>query len=273
MTKIRYCSEDFLTLYKANFEVEYLPLYLSGNKTEILSLFNDDIAFEGDLEFEYKRLYQSYEFDSGSEYIRENSKLVYSMLKGLTRTQATKEELWFTLINTVFIDYLMDYIRTIKGDKNIAQKIKNAIFFNHGNVRSLVVQHLAKYWWIGFRTYDEFNSSNPYWLTDFFTELDPSGKAVTFFASKFTNNPNFALGITEAVKISSEEGKVRNRKEAYSFINEHFNFVGGVRILDMMTREEVKSESLQVIEDLINGVVDVPLAKKKLILGSSSSYL
>lgn len=95
------------------------------------------------------------------------------MLKGLTRTQATKEELWFTLINTVFIDYLMDYIRTIKGDKNVAQKIKNAIFFNHGNVRSLVVQHLAKYWWIGFRTYDEFNSSNPYWLTDFFTELDP----------------------------------------------------------------------------------------------------
>ena len=81
MTKIRYCSEDFLTLYKANFEVEYLPLYLSGNKTEILSLFNDDIAFEGDLEFEYKRLYQSYEFDSGQEYIRENSKLVYSMIK------------------------------------------------------------------------------------------------------------------------------------------------------------------------------------------------
>ncbi|WP_312753051.1 DUF6339 family protein [Rummeliibacillus suwonensis] len=273
MPKIKYCSEDFLVYYKANFEVEFLPMYLSLDIDKIKETFNDDVVLNGDLEFEYQSLFTSQDFDNGSQYIQENSKLVYSSLKDLSRTQATKEELWFTMIHTYFLDYLMRSVTEVRNDKNAVQKIKNIVFFNHGNVRSLVVQHLAKYWWIGYRTYDEENLNNPFWLTDYFTDLDPSGKAVTFFASKFTNNPAFSLGITEAVKEASEDEKVRNRKETYSFINEHFNLIGGVKILDVMSRQQVKKESLNLIDNLIGGKIDIPLSKKKLIMGSKSKYL
>lgn len=273
MPKIKYCSEDFLVYYKANFEVEYLPLYLSGNKERIQEIFNEEVVLVGDLEFNYQPLFNAKDFENGVEYIKQNSKRVFSMLQTLTRTQATKEELWFTMIHTYFLDYLMEYVATIKHSKNATQSIKNAVFFNHGNVRSLLVNHLAKYWWIGNRTYDAENVGDPYWLTDFYTELDATGKSIAFFSSKFTNNPAFALGITEGIKVAVELGKVRNVKETYSFINEHFNFIGGVRILDMLDRTQVKYETLQVIEDLINGKTDIPLAKKKSILGATSIYL
>lgn len=272
-TKIKYCSEDFLMYYKANFEEEYVKWYLADEREKFRELFNHEIVMEGDLEFNYQPLCQPEEFGGGSKYIQENAKRIYSMLQGLTPTQATKEELWFTMLHTVFLDYMMDYVQTLKHHQDVAKKITNVIFFNHGNIRSLAIQHLAKYWWISYKTYDAAHVENPFWLTDFFTDLDPTGKAVGFFSSKITNNPNFSLGIIEAIKIMCELVEVRNSKETYAFINEYFNFIGGVRILDIMTREEVKEETLRVIERLVKSEIEVPINKKKLILGANSKYL
>lgn len=273
MTNIKYCSDDFLVYYKAKFEEDYLQWYLDDDRDKIRELFNHEVVMEGDLKFGYQPLYQPQEFENGSRYIQENTKLVYTMLQGLTQTQATKEELWFTLMHTVFLDYMMDYVQTFKHHQDVANRVRNMIFFNHGNVRSLVIQHLAKYWWLGYRTYDALHIENPFWLTDFFTSQDPTGKAVAFFSSKFTNNSNFALGIVEGIKIACDSFDMRNRKDIYAFVNEHFNFIGGVRILDVMKREEVKDETLRVIERLVNGEIELSLAKKKAILGTHSPYL
>lgn len=266
MAKIKYCSEDFLTYYKANFEVEYLPLYLNGDKDKLAAIFDDDVVITGDLEFEWVPLFTPDDFEIPTKYIKENSKSVFSMLKGLTRSQATKEELWFTMIHVYYLDYLLKYSATIKDNRKVAQLIKNIIFFNYGNIRSLVVNHLAKYWWIGKRTFDINNQDNPYWLTDFYASIDPTGKSIAFFASKFTNNPNFSLGIIEGIKIACEAGKVKNKKETYSFINEHFNFVGGVRVLDIMTREQVKAETLSVIDDLVADKLAIAADKRNKII-------
>ena len=167
MSKIKYCREDFLIYYKANFETEFLPLYRNLEKEKIQNLFTEEHVLEGALDFDYQPLYVPSDFDSVIEYQKENSKLVYKMLNGLTRTQATKEELWFTMLHTYFLDYLLSFVATIKKDK-VDRSISNAIFFTHGNIRSLSIQHLAKYWWIGQRTYDEEARDNPFWLTDFF---------------------------------------------------------------------------------------------------------
>lgn len=272
VTKIKFCSEEFLISFKANFESEYFPLYISGNKEEILSIFNSAEVFEGDLEFNYKPLKLSSEVESQNDLFRENSKILYSMLKDLTVSQATREELWFTLLNTVFIDYLMDYISTVKDRTDAFKKIRN-MFFNQGNKRSLYVNHLSKYWWTGHKTYDENKKLNPFWLTDFFTKDDAAGKAVLFFSSNINNNPNFALGITEAIKELVEEGIVLNRKDSYNYINKYFNFVGGVKVLDLMTRDQIREEAKAAMEDMIYKKIEIPLAERKLILGADSKYL
>jgi hypothetical protein len=65
---------------------------------------------------------------------------------------------------------------------------------------------------------------------------------------------------------------VSNTHKTYSFVNKHFNFIGGVRILDMMTREQVKEETLRLIDDLVSGFIDIPLQKKKDIIGADAIH-
>lgn len=265
-SKIKYCSADFLIYYKSKFESEFLPLYLSEDKKTLESLFNETVVIKGDLDFNFQSIFNVDDFEDNKTYMIKNIKIIHSTLSELTRTQATKEELWFTMIHTYFLDYLMSYVKSIKNKKNVSQLIKNAIFFNHGNVRSLVVNDIARYWWIGERTYDENCVDNHYWLTEYFTEADAKGKAIAFFSSKFTNNREIALGIIEGVKEVAQGGKIRNRKETYSYVNEHFNYVGGVRVLDIMTRDQIRRETLQVLEDLVSGRSYLDPSKKKLII-------
>lgn len=272
MTRIKFCSDEFLISFKANFETEYYPLYLAGDKEGIQVLFESEEVYEGDLEFNYKQLKMSSETESPNELFKENAKLVYSILSELTTAQATREELWFTLLNTVFLDYLLDYVKFVKERKDALNKVRN-MFFNQGNKRSLYVNHLAKYWWTGYKTYDTVEKMNPYWLTDFFTNDDAAGKAVLFFSSNITNNPSFTLGIIEAVKELVEDGFVTNSKYTYNFINKHFNFVGGVKVLDIMTRDQVKNEVIALIRDLIDKKIDIQNSERVQILGSNSKYL
>lgn len=49
-------------------------------------------------------------------------------MKFLTPAQASREEFWFTMINTVYLDYLLDYLKTVSDRKDFDQKIKNSIF-------------------------------------------------------------------------------------------------------------------------------------------------
>ena len=49
-------------------------------------------------------------------------------MKFLSPVQATREEMWFTMINTVYLDYLLDYLQTVTQYKNFDDKIKNAIW-------------------------------------------------------------------------------------------------------------------------------------------------
>lgn len=265
MMKIKYCSEEFLQQFKANFEVDYLPMYLEMDKEAIKAVFTNEIVMDGDLEFDYQSLVLRSEVE-GASYIVENARILYDSLKNLTTVQATKEELWFTMINTVYLDYLLDSIEDTKGKINFETQLKNMLFFMQGNIRSMVLQHLSKFWWIGYRTHDPQNLQNPYWLTDYFCKTDASGKSITFFSSKLTNNLDFSLGIIEAVKRCDEAGIVKNQKETYSFVNEHFNFVGGVKVLDTMTRNQIVDESIRVLESLADGTTEASLNKKKKIL-------
>ena len=65
--------------------------------------------------------------------------------------------------------------------------------------------------------------------------------AVALLSSNIISNKEIALGILEAVKVLVEEkGMVVNRY-SYSEAGKILNEVGGVRILDTLTREEVKA--------------------------------
>jgi hypothetical protein len=266
MAKINYVTDDFLIKFKADFQTDYLPLYKNLDKEGILALFNDHVK-EGKFDFTYKPLVLPNEVEGSTNLVVANAHILYESFKGLTPSAATQEALWVGMLNTYYIDYLMAEIKEILGRKNEDSLIETLITFTNGNIRSLAIQRLAKYWWFGYKTYDLEHPQDPYWLTDFFGANDASGKSVGVFSSKLTNNKTFMLGIIEAIKEKHEAGLITNNKYPYAYINKYFNFVGGVRILDIMSREQVKDEAMRVLDDVIEGRVELPPQKLKQILG------
>lgn len=124
---------------------------------------------------------------------------------------------------------------------------------------------MSKYWWVGKRLYDEQNAdTDPYWLIRFFCELDLSGKAISFFASKLTSNQDIALGIVEG--IYARRDRVKNVKETYSYINKHFNMIGGVKVLDIMTRAQVKQETMDFIDYFTANPHTLPVKNRQIII-------
>ena len=90
---------------------------------------------------------------------------------------------------------------------------------------------------------------------------------VYFFHHKFdipsTNNVKF-FGIIEGIYLSRD--KVINRKETYATVNKYFNAMGGVRILDIMTREEVKKETIEYINYIVENPELIPVKDRKRII-------
>lgn len=114
------------------------------------------------------------------------------------------------MINTIYLDYLLSYLKTVSNRKDFDQKIKNSIFYNTSITKAQTMQRISRYWWLGYKTYDEKNVSNPYWLTEYFFEYDGSSKIISFFSSNLTNNKDIALGIIEGIK--NKDDKIINNR-------------------------------------------------------------
>lgn len=243
---INYCSDDFLEVFKTNFDY-YIDLYINKDKDGLNSLFNTEHIREGNIKFNYIPLKTSKDCANPE---KENIKTVYNSLIQLTPVQASQEKLWVSMYNTYYIDYIFDYVDQNSNHKNFERKLKSSIIFTASQARSLIVQNLARMWWIGYYLYDKENSNNPYNLLDFYTDsTDIIGRSTIFFSSNFSNNINLRLGIIEGIKELVECKIIEQKREYYKVITKYFNLIGGVRILDFMTREEVKSETIDYILD------------------------
>lgn len=243
--KIKYCEENFLLEFKANFD-KYLPIYKNKDNEGLDKLFNSEAVFQGEMDYSKVPLLVKENFES-PEATRANIKLLYRSLYHLTPVQASQEKLWVALINTDYRDYLFNYIDHVSGTQNEEQSMRSSIIFTWGKARSLLVHNLARLWWIGYRTYDAENQSNPFELMEFFTERDIIGKSTAFFSSSITNNRNISFGIIEAIKELTENNYIENKRMYYVEALKYFNLIGGIKMLDLMTRAQAKDETIRII--------------------------
>src|SRR5699024_3111890 len=123
-------------------------------------------------------------------------------------------------------EHLFDYINTNKDKKNFENSLKGSVVFTHGNNRSLIVQNLARMWWLGYYLYDEDNNKNPYELLDFYTDSgDIVGRSNVFFSSNLTSNKNLRHGIIDGIKELVELGIIEHQRKYYTNINKYFNII------------------------------------------------
>lgn len=55
--------------------------------------------------------------------------------------------------------------------------------------------------------------------------------------------------ILDGIKELVELNIIKNERKYYTNINKYFNIVGGIKILDFMSREKIKNETMEYIID------------------------
>ena len=241
---IKYVTDEFLKEFKNEFLVKYAHLYKSNDMDKLKAIFTDpNHVIETNIEYKYEPLeVEPKEYDA--DIVRRNIRRVWESLKVLTPVQAEMEKIWVALAHTDYLDYQMgifnSQIANPDNKKREESSLKSRTIFVNGAKRSLAIHNLAILWWLTYYFRDDQNTEAPYHLIDFFVSTPYRGNAVALLSSNIISNKEIALGILEAVKVLIEkEGMVVNRFP-YSEAGKILNEVGGVRILDTLTREEVK---------------------------------
>lgn len=242
---IKYVTDEFLKEFKNEFLVKYAHLYKSNDIDKLKAIFSDpNHVIETSIEYEYEPLeVEPKEYDA--DIVRRNIRRVWESLKVLTPVQAEMEKIWVALAHTDYLDYQIGIFNSqiVNPDKKKREEssLKSRTIFVNGAKRSLAIHNLAILWWLAYYFRDDQNIEAPYHLIDFFVSTPYRGNAVALLSSNIISNKEIALGILEAVKVLiEEEGMVVNRFP-YSEAGKILNEVGGVRILDTLTREEVKA--------------------------------
>jgi hypothetical protein len=233
--KLQFISDETLVDLRTNYEA-YRSNYYEKNNEWFDSYFKKEgRVLESSIEFEKPVLYISEDYAVSD---KENVKILYDSLKHLTVSQATQERLWAGLAHLELRDFSYYRLKNeLLEQKDL--RINTGLFFKNGNKRSLFVHILARLWWVGYMTYDESNTSNPYWLTEFFCEKDFSARCVVFFSSNFTSNRNITRGILKSL-IKLQQSGISIKRDHFVQANKYLNVVGGAMILDMLTVDEVE---------------------------------
>lgn len=232
--KIFFLSDNFLQLYKTEFESKYLSLYKNGDREGIKKEFDfdSDRLIDSGIEFNYKPLVLSNE----KKDLVFNAITLYESLRFLTPVQAENEKLWVCLANTHYLDFNIFSMEKKSDDRSIVSRS----YFSNGKKRSLYINNLSLLWWIVNNTIDDFLEDKYYW-TKFLLEIANRGDIVVLFSSNLTTNKETTLGILSGIKYLMEENIISgiNRK-TFSESNKILNIMGGVCLIDMLSRDEIK---------------------------------
>ncbi|MEZ7729252.1 DUF6339 family protein [Granulicatella sp. 20925_1_28] len=254
---VYYVSDDFLDEFKTNFNSNYLPLYLDGDKEKIKEIFsNPENVIESSIEFDYADLFLESEDPDAN---KKNMKIIWESLKHLSISEASNEKLWIALENTFYLDYHLDQLKLISGKTREASVISRTIF-NRGNKRSLMINNIASLWWIAYYTINP-EAEDPFYLTNRFMEGTYRGNAIAYFSSNLVSNKNIVLGTLEAIYELIDEGKMIENRYSYSSANKLLNLTGGVVILDLLSKDEIK----KIVKDNLLKMENVETVSEKTI--------
>lgn len=239
-----YVTDSFLANYKSEFNSKYIDLYKNEDRKALQEIFdvNDSDAI---IKSTSTFLYQPLVIEKDSNDTLENIKRLYGSLKHISNTEAENEKLWIGLSNTYYLDYHIDELNKARDNKGLASRAH----FTQGAKRALVLNNLPLLWWVGYYTYDENNEENPYEHTEFLVKNSNRSDLMIFLSSNIVSNKNIILGILDALEELEETQNLRIERYALSNSNKILNQIGGTKILDILSREEIKD---LIVENLLD---------------------
>lgn len=232
---LRFLSQDGIDDIKMNF-AKYKNHFLDPTNYWFIKTFEENGWLkESKFQFDEVTLCKNEDFNISD---RRNIEILYSGLQRLSPALASDERIWAGLLFDVFWDFVQ-YRRKSELMSGNEQDIKNSFFFMRGIKRSCFINCLSRLWWTGYLIYDK-ESPNHFSAADFLCDGAFASTILLFSSSNFTANKNIALGILDCIAERKAKGEKIGRYH-YVEANKYLNNLGGVMLLDSISRDEVHS--------------------------------
>ena len=168
---------------------------------------------------------------------RKNVEILYEALKDLSPALASDERLWAGMLFCQFWNYVK-YRRKTEIEQGSERDVLNSFLFMRGTKRSCFMDCLSRLWWTGYLLYDSSNT-NHYKAVELITESAYPSHIVLISSNNFVSNKELALGVLECIMKRKQAGEKIGR---YHFVeaNKYVNCIGGIALLDTMSREEAR---------------------------------
>jgi hypothetical protein len=179
----------------------------------------------------------------------ENTKKLYTALKGISVIQATDERLWAYLTHTTFWNYMRRRwpVESYLDKDKPADAVKERYFFMANRDRALIRNGIARLWWYGYVSYDE-ERDDPFELTRML--LSKLDIAQSLLERSFSRNPDITKAVLSVLKQKEQEDSSFIDRENFRSLMMYINQLGGVTILDILDRndlEELVREKLEML--------------------------
>lgn len=184
---------------------------------------------------------------------RKNVEILYEALRDLCPSIASDERLWAGMLFCQFWNYVK-YRRKEELENGTERDVLNSFFYMRGIKRSCFMNCLSRLWWTGYLLYDS-SSNEHYKAVDLISEAAYSSNIVLLSSNNFVSNKKLVLGVLDCISSRKQAGEKIGR---YHFVevNKYINCIGGVSLLDSMTREEVRDLANRRLNKLY-GVVNI----------------
>ena len=236
----------------ASLKQNLLPTYKRGVIEDLLDYF-DGKDLIATLNVDCPHFEYNIELDMGNEDPHatdgENVKRLYEGLKSLPPSIAAKPDFWGYYAHSYMYDYVI--YRSETERKNYDERSVLRDFFCRSRTeqprRMLVVNLLSRLWWTGRLIYDDKNE-DPYHFVDLLTKSAYNSKILLLASSTASSNHEIFMGLLDAVEQFKVEHQLADVTRGH-FVpcTKYLNSIGAVRMIDTLSREEIKNICLGVL--------------------------
>ncbi len=232
--KLMYLSQEAIDDIKLNFK-KYKAHFTDNTNEWFMKTFKEK-GWIHESKIECKDFTLDYSADTNISD-RRNIEIIYEAMRNLTPANAMDERLWAGIL----FGQLFDFVKYRRADdlkSGDERAILNSFFFMRGTKRSCFMNCLSRLWWTGFLLYDSHNS-NHYEAIDLICENAYASTILLFSSNNFVSNKALALGVLDCLEERKAKGEAIKR-EHFVQANKYLNCLGGVVLLDTISREEAK---------------------------------
>lgn len=180
----------------------------------------------------------------------DNVVMLHSKMKSMPRSFMSRPEFWALMCHENFSDYIR-YRSETAPEKYTEETIRRDYFcqISSGVRRSLITNPLSRLWWAGELLCDPDRLGDEYHFVRIFTKNAFNSNMMLLASSTAPNNPTIARGILDAIEqwLMDTHTDVLRRKDLVA-CTKYLNSIGAVRMVDTLTRAEIKELCYSRIE-------------------------